>query len=206
MLILRPSNSIKNVLSLLRDALALLSILLLHLADRLFFPCPQRIKIYLGYAWERAVEARTCFCCSLTWANDLEAQDVREWDDMVVARLARERGRWIWWWRRGIDSDGIRDVTSSKQGTFQDVVMWCACDFDPKGPLASVKLERPSPQSEEFLPGPNRLVQDRVSVKANFLARAYSDLWCRNLARDASSLAVRHGCASQAQTPARSRH
>ena len=92
MLNLRPNNSIKDVLCLFSNALALLSILLLHLPDCLFFPHPQRINIYLGDAWECAIEAWACLSCSLARANEFKAQDVREGDDVVVARLARERG------------------------------------------------------------------------------------------------------------------
>jgi hypothetical protein len=133
----RPRDGIKDILRLLANPLALLRILLLHLADRLLLPCPYSVQVNVGDAGQRAIEAGRGLCSALSGANKLEAEDVGEGDDVVVAGLAGEWRRGVWRGGSGVDGDGIGDVACGEEGALKNVVMGGACDFDAGGLLAT---------------------------------------------------------------------
>lgn len=54
-----------------------------------------------------------------------------EWDDVVVAGLAEERGRGGVRWRgRGVDGYGVGEVAGREEGALEDVLARGTCDFD----------------------------------------------------------------------------
>lgn len=112
------------------DTLAFLCILLLHLTDGLLLPSLQRRKIYLGDTWHSAIEARRRLGYAFARCDNLERQDVCEGDDVVVTGLAGEGRRGVWRGRGSVDGNGIGEVACGEEGALEDIVIWCAGDFD----------------------------------------------------------------------------
>lgn len=88
----QAGNGVEDLLGFLGDALALLGVLLLHVTDGLLLAGSDGSQVDLGDARQGAVEARTRLGEAIGTGDQLEAQDVGEGDDVVVARLARGRG------------------------------------------------------------------------------------------------------------------
>jgi hypothetical protein len=68
----RPRNRIEQFLRLLANSFPLLRILLLHLADRVFFARLQRRDVYFADTRYRSVEAWCGLNSTLAGAHDLE--------------------------------------------------------------------------------------------------------------------------------------
>lgn len=126
----RSRYSIEQLLCFRTNTLALLHVLLLHLANRVIFTCLQRGQIHLGDAGQCAIETRCRLSCSLSCSNDLERFNVRERNDVVIARLAENGGGGVRRSRCGVDRYGVGDVASRKKGAFKDVLARGTCDFD----------------------------------------------------------------------------
>ena len=136
----RPRDEIKQLLCLAADALALLRILLLHLADRLLLAGLQRREIDLCDAGQRGIEAGSCLGGMLACADYLKRQDVCEWDDVVVAGLAGQRRGWVRGRGGRVDGDGIGRVAGGEEGAFEDGVGGRAGDLDAEGELEADPL------------------------------------------------------------------
>ena len=90
----------------------------------------QRGDIHLGNTGKSTVEARCRLRRPFPRSEDLERLNVRERDDMVIARLAVNRGGRVRWCRRGIDGDGVGEVAGREEGAFEDILAGSACDLN----------------------------------------------------------------------------
>lgn len=113
---------IEDVLCFASHALAPLSVLLLHLQDRLLLPCLQHIGVYRFDWGEGAIEPGARARDSLAEPKKLKAGDVCDWDEMEVTKLILRGGRRVRRGGCGIDSDSIGVVGDSEQNAFKLVV------------------------------------------------------------------------------------
>ena len=120
----QPGDGIEDLLGLLGHALALLCILLLHLADGLLLTCPDLGQVDLGNGGQGAIEAGARVGEAVGGAKQLEGQNVGKGNDVVVARLAGERGR------GGVDGDGIGDAAGGEEGALEHVAVRGTGDLD----------------------------------------------------------------------------
>lgn len=116
-------NEVENVLRLLSHALPPQRLLPLQLPDRLLLARPQRIRIHFPDAGQRALGPRGRFRPGLfSRAEELEAGDVGEGDDVVVSWLRGEGGGGVGGCGSAVEGDGVGDVAGGEKGAFESAV------------------------------------------------------------------------------------
>lgn len=117
---------------------------------------------------------------------------------MVIAWLAESRGGGIRWGRRGVDGYGVGNVAGRKESALEDILAGSACYLDAAACQHTPEqrdLSSPTLIGGKLgLPRSHGLVQIGIGVN-DVLVRcgASLEVRCRNLARNAVALVVRHG-------------